>query len=154
MPTNFASNATAPRMRSASAAIISSASGRATNRVSVGLVEPTLEDELRRDCIAGSLTALPVDTGSGKLSVRGEARESLVNATDLQSETTGELSGEALGTCGHLVLAAVSMHRAPHDDYVGSPFVDQRCNCFEARGARLAFDRRQRPRDARQRISY
>src|SRR5262249_47408595 len=129
MPTNFASKATAPRMRSASAAIVCSASGRATNRASIGFVEPALEDKLRRDRVARGTAVPPVDTVGGKLGVRGNGREALVDAVHRQPEAAGEFAGEALGACGHLVLATISVERAPHDEHVGPPFVDQRCDC-------------------------
>src|SRR5215475_7003446 len=125
MPTNFASNATAPRMRSASAAIVCSASGRVTNRISVGVVEPALQDQLCRNCVASGLSFLAVNTGLGKLGVRSDRREALVNALHAHAEAARELAGEAFGSRGHLVLAAVSVERSPYDDHVGMPLVDQ-----------------------------
>src|SRR5258705_8624352 len=115
MPTNFASNATAPRMRSASASIVRSASGRATKVVSLGLVKPGLQNQLCGDRVARGLAAPSANTGAGKLRIGGKGREPFVDTRHVQSEAARELACEAFGARRHLVLAAVSMQRAADD---------------------------------------
>src|SRR6187455_2673138 len=97
MPTNFASKATASRIRSASAASVSSASGSAMGIVPRRFVEPRLQDELRRDLVARGLA-------SGRPDARGRERRlgvlccvPLIHARDLQGEAAFEPAREALG---------------------------------------------------------
>src|SRR4029078_13721884 len=105
MPMNFASKATAPRMRSASAAIVCSRSGRATNRASVVLVEPALQHHLCGDRIASGLPLFPMHAGARELGIRCHRGETLVDAIHGESEARLELAGEPICARGHLVLA-------------------------------------------------
>src|SRR6266511_3920752 len=107
MPTNFASNATAPRILSTSAAKVVSASGSDMDG-GMRIVEECLQDRLRRDLILRVAARLSAHAGRGER-LAGRARgETLVDAGDRQAEAALELAREALGAGGHLVLGAVA----------------------------------------------
>src|SRR5678815_280447 len=108
MPTNFASNATAPRIRSASARSVSSASGSATRR-RFRVVEPRLEDELCGDLVANGPAFLRAHARLRQRHLGALRRVALVDARDLEAEASLELAGEALGARRHLVRRAIGV---------------------------------------------
>src|ERR1700720_1409357 len=101
MPTNFASNATAPRIRSTSAANVCSASGRGTRDVSLVVVEPGLENQLRGDRVAACAARSCADIWRGECGGGALRREPFVDARDAQSEARFELPREAGGVRRH-----------------------------------------------------
>src|SRR6266545_7034419 len=153
MPTNFASNATAPRILSTSAAKVVSASGSDMDG-GMRIVEECLQDRLRRDLILRVAARLSAHAGRGER-LAGRARgETLVDAGDRQAEAALELAREALGAGGHLVLGAVVGKRPPDHELQRSPFGDERRDRGEARSGRLRANGRQRMRDANHRVAY
>src|SRR4029450_4583183 len=136
MPTNLASNATAPRMRSASAASVSSASGSATMVVFRVLVEPRLQDYLRGHRVARCLARSAAHAGVTEARIGRTRGEPLIHARHRQAKAVFERASEAFRARGHLVLRSVRMQRTPDDQRFRLPFGDQRLNRFEARGLR------------------
>src|ERR1017187_1017644 len=129
MPISLASNATAPRIFSTSAASARSASGNPSgtfSRTSVGLalVKIALQDKLRRHLIANALVRARSYSGVGQRLRRGVRRETLVDKLGQDAEASFELLGEAAGTRGQCVRRAVGMNRQPYHQQRGMPFAD------------------------------
>src|SRR3982750_258645 len=97
MPTNAASNATAPRILSASATSVASASGRC---VSAGIVEPPLQDDLSRDFVA-LRTALPAGARFILRRLRKLGRVPLVRMMHGNLVSRAKVGGERLRAGRH-----------------------------------------------------
>src|SRR5256885_15728227 len=108
MPTNAASNATAPPIRSASAASAASASGICG--ISPLLIEIGLQDDLCRNLVATGTrlasTALAIQPVLGNF-----RRPPLVDERNRQTKTFGEHAPEIARLGGHRVRCAVGMQR-------------------------------------------
>src|SRR6185437_8678489 len=110
MPTSAASCATAPSIRSTSAASAASASGRPWSGVMV-LVEPRLQDDLRGNAIAlAPMRATSVSRRSERVA-RGLARVALVLEGDGKREAIGKLVREFAGADCHRMLGGVGVDR-------------------------------------------
>src|SRR5262249_2530979 len=107
MPTSAALMATAPRIRSASAASAPSASGNPLRR-SV-LVKVGLQYQLRCDAITHAAMLARLHSGGRQRSRRGLGSVPLVNKRDFDVETAGELSREAACPRRHLVFRAIGV---------------------------------------------
>src|SRR5437763_5824083 len=107
MPTNLASKAMAPRIRSTSAASVCSASGSANGVVPRGIVEPGLQDELCGYAIAHGLPIARRDARRRERAFRARGRVPLIHARHRQSEPAFQLAGETFGARGHLVRRPV-----------------------------------------------
>src|SRR4030095_1369867 len=108
MPTNAASKATAPRMRSASATSVASASG------SCGVViEPPLQDHARCDLVARRAALAPGARGV-ELRLCELGRVALVRGAYGDRETFAELAREVAGARGDRVRRAVGGQGKAH----------------------------------------
>src|SRR5213080_2918650 len=108
MPTNAASNATAPRIRSASATSAASASGICG--VSPLLIEVGLQDDLRGDLVATG-TRLASTALAIQPVLHDFGRPPLVDQRNRQTKTFGEPPREIARLGRHRVWRAVGMHR-------------------------------------------
>src|SRR5207248_3470901 len=115
--------ATAPRMRSTSAASAASASGICG--VSLMLIEISLQDHLR-----GDLVAMCAAAASGAIAIQPILRNlrcpSLVDQRDGKPEALAKLAREAPCALGHRVRRAIGMQRQSDNQLARLPFVHQR----------------------------
>src|SRR5437762_10571920 len=130
MPTNAASNATAPRIRSASARSAASASGSAG--VSLPLIEISLQDELRGDLVA-MCAALASAALAIQLFLCDFCRPPLVDQRNRQAKTFAKLAREVACFRRHRVRRAVGMQRQPDDQLLRLPFAHERSDCRHRR---------------------
>src|SRR5512137_2966935 len=136
MPTNAASCATAPRMRSASAASAASASGSP-----VVFIEVSLQDYLGRDRVARGAVAPRTAPRGRNARLRLVGRVALVDEAHRHAEATLEPAREAARPCGHLVLGAVGMDGQSDDEALRLPLGNERRDRVEPRIAALVVDR-------------
>src|SRR5689334_13698650 len=115
MPTNAASYATAPRMRSARVRSVVSASGSGL------LIEPCLQDDLRRDLVA---LAAAFASAAGERRLRDLRRVALVGKRDGNREAVRKALAESSRVPRHGMRRPVGVHRKADDDEVGMPFAD------------------------------
>src|SRR5690348_9955504 len=118
MPTSFASNATAPRILSASRSRTSSASG------SMALVKISLQQNLRRQRIAHRLARFPgCAAGARRRFLR---RETFVSECNGKRESPAQLCAKAPRARRHHVRGAVGVRRQTHEKQSRTPFGDER----------------------------
>src|SRR5438046_6162590 len=125
MPTSFASNATAPRILSASRPSASSASG------SGAPVKVILQDQLGGDLVAHGLALAAARAGGAQFLCRDLSREALVAAYDGPPEALFELARESQRSRRHGMSFSIGVHRQPDDEQHRLPFLDQRGDCPE-----------------------
>src|SRR6058998_1655950 len=109
MPTSAASCATAPRIRSTSAISTASASGSVSGVMR--LVEPRLQDDLRRELVAQPAIRAAATPALRQLPARDFARPALVDQRDGQPMAPLELAGEVARAGAHRMLGAVGVNR-------------------------------------------
>src|SRR5437867_13157500 len=112
MPTSAASCATAPRIRSTSAISTASASGSVSG-VMLRLVEPRLQDDLRRELVAQPAIRAAATPALRQLPARDFARPALVDQRDGQPMAPLELAGEGARAGAPRTLGAVGGSRDP-----------------------------------------
>src|SRR5262245_61046290 len=125
MPTNFASKAIAPRMRSARARSVSSASGSAKGLLPCRIIEPGLQDELGGDFVAHGLALACANACRGKRAFRILRRVTLVHSRHVETEAALQLPRETLGPRRHLVRRSIGMQGPSDDQNVWLPLGDQ-----------------------------
>src|ERR1041384_3176732 len=107
MPTSFASNATAPRILSASVPRTASASG------SDVFVKIGLQDELSGDGIARRLSGTGPDLRAAQSPRCVPGGEALIGEPNRQLEPSAQLLAEAAGVRRHRMRRSVGMAREP-----------------------------------------
>src|SRR5258705_9393674 len=147
MPTKAASYAPAPRIRPGGAA--SAASASSVSGGSVPLIEMRLQDDLRSDLIADR-TGLASTARRVEPVLRYLRRPPLVDHRDRNLEARPELVREPPRTRRHRVWRSVGVHRQADDKPLRPPLLDQRGDRLPRRPG---IDRRQRRRDAGERIA-
>ncbi len=150
MPTNAASCATAPRIRSTSARERRFGVGKGVSSL-VRFIEPCLQDDLRGGLVALRPHRAPAAAGGAQRLFGRFARPALVDERDRQREARFELARKAPRAGRHRVRRAVGMHGQADDQLRRPPFVDQRGNRIEAR--RCASAHRSSSADARRAVS-
>src|SRR5438128_2035150 len=130
MPTNPASIAIAPCMRSASAASAASASGRAFRRFM--LIEVSLQEQLCGDAIAQPALVARLHSGHRELLGSGLTAVTLVRKCYRDAEPAFEPSGESLRPVCHLMRGLIGMGRQSHQKERRLPFIDQCSNGSES----------------------
>src|ERR1043166_9340982 len=118
MPTSFASNATAPRIFSASRSRTSSASG------SMVLVKISLQQNLRRERIAHGLARFRRCAASARRSFL--RRETFVSERNGKRESPAQLAAEAPRARRHHVRGAVGVRRQTDEKKGRTRFGDER----------------------------
>src|SRR5689334_8657111 len=122
MPTKAASYATAPRMRSTSAASAVSASGSAG--ISCALIEIRLQDQLRGNLVA-MRSSCPAAALAIQLALCDFGRPAFVDLGNRQSKAIGECARKTPGLCRHRVGRAVGVRRQPDDQRLRLPLLDE-----------------------------
>src|SRR5438552_574885 len=147
MPTNAASNATAPRIRSTSARSVASASG--SSGVSLLVIEIGLQNKLRGDLVA-MFAALASAALAFQVILCDFGCPALVDQRNGQAETCTKLAREVSRLRRHRVRCAIGMQRQADHQLLWLPFAHQRGECSERRRIGIAGDRNQRLREADQ----
>src|SRR5690242_4510130 len=124
MPTSAASCATAPRIRSTSAASAVSASGRWVSGVMTS-IEPGLQDDLCGDLVAQRAIRAAAATGGLECIARDLARMALVLQRNGKREAAREVAGERARLHGQRVLGSVGVQRKADDQLTRLPLVDE-----------------------------
>src|SRR5947199_5124524 len=125
MPTNTASKATAPRMRSTSDASAASASGMAG--VSSSLIEVSLKDQLRGDFVSMRSPFAPAPRLI-QLVLCKLGGPAFVYERDRQVESAAEIGRETLRLRRHRMRRAIRMQWQADDELVRLPFVHERAD--------------------------
>src|SRR5450755_2505640 len=146
MPISLASNDTAPRIFSTSAASASSASGSPS--AGCLLVKIGLQYELRSNLIANVLVRACFHAGIGQRFGGGMGGKAFVDQLRGESEAAFELVREASRPRGQSVLRAVGMQGQADDKQRRMPFVDKALDRGEAVLVLLAGDGCQRMRQS------
>src|SRR5260221_1682789 len=120
MPTNAASKATAPRMRSASAASVASASGIC----GASVIEPALQNDLGGDLIANFASLASAGACLVERSLCQLRGPTLVGELDGHLKAAGKFPRELLRARRHGVRHTVGVHRDTYDQHVGTPLLE------------------------------